>query len=148
MNLESKIQEDMKAALKAGDRETLQTLRGLLAQIKDERIKKRPNELSEEDVLAVIQRAVKRRKESIELYKQGNRQDLVDKEQKEMEILQKYLPQQLSRDEIIAIVNQVIDQVGATSVKDLGKVMGPVMKQVKGRADGKEVQQIVRERLS
>ena len=74
MNLESKIQEDMKAALKAGDRETLQTLRGLLAQIKDERIKKRPNELSEEDVLAVIQRAVKRRKESIELYKQGNRQ--------------------------------------------------------------------------
>ena len=147
MNLESKIQEDMKAALKAGDRETLQTLRGLLAQIKDERIKKRPNELSEEDVLAVIQRAVKRRKESIELYKQGNRQDLVDKEQKEMEILQKYLPQQLSRDEIIAIVNQVIDQVGATSVKDLGKVMGPVMKQVKGRADGKEVQQIVRERL-
>ncbi len=147
MNLESKIQEDMKAALKAGDRETLQTLRGLLAQIKDERIKKRPNELSEEDVLAVIQRAVKRRKESIELYKQGNRQDLVDKEQKEMEILQKYLPQQLSRDEIIAIVNQVIDQVGATSVKDLGKVMGPVMKQVKGRADGKDVQQIVRERL-
>ncbi len=148
MNLESKIQEDMKAALKAGDRETLQTLRGLLAQIKDERIKKRPNELSEEDVLAVIQRAVKRRKESIELYKQGNRQDLVDKEQKEMEILQKYLPQQLSRDEIIAIVNQVIEQVGATSVKDLGKVMGPVMKQVKGRADGKEIQQIVRERLS
>lgn len=148
MNLESKIQEDMKAALKAGDRAALETLRGLLAQIKDERIKKRPNELSEQDVLAVVQRAVKRRKESIEMYKQGNRQDLVDKEQKELELLQKYLPKQLSRDEIVKIVDQVIGQVGAASIKDLGKVMGPVMKQVQGRADGKEVQQIVRERLS
>ncbi len=148
MNLESKIQQDMKAALKAGDRTTLETLRGLLAQIKDERIKKRPAELSEDDILTVIQRAVKRRKESIELYRQGNRQDLVEKEQQELEILQKYLPEQLSRDEIMHIVNQVIEQVGATSIKDMGKVMGSVMKQVKGRADGKEIQQIVRERLS
>ncbi len=148
MNLESRIQQDMKAALKAGDRVTLETLRGLLAQIKDERIKKRPAELSEEDILSVVQRAVKRRKESIELYRQGNRSDLVEKEQKEMEILQKYLPQQLSRDEIIEIVNQVIEQVGATSLKDMGKVMGAVMKHVKGRADGKEIQQMVRERLS
>ncbi len=148
MNLESRIQEDMKAALRSGDRAALETLRGLLAQIKDERIKRRPKEMTDEDVLAVVQRAVKRRKESIDLYKQGNRQDLVEKEQKEMEILQKYLPEQLSRDEIIAIVNQVIEQVGASSIKDLGKVMGPVMKKVQGRADGKEIQQIVRERLS
>lgn len=148
MNLEKKVQEDMKASLKAGDRITLETLRGLLAQIKDERIKHRPNELTEEDVLAVVQRAVKRRKESIELYTQGKRQDLVEKEQKEMEILQRYLPEQLSRDEIISIVNQIIEQVGANSIKDLGKVMGPVMKKVKGRADGKEIQQMVRERLS
>lgn len=148
MNLESRIQEDMKAALRSGDRAALETLRGLLAQIKDERIKRRPKEMTDEDVLAVVQRAVKRRKESIELYKQGNRQDLVEKEQKEMEILQKYLPEQLSRDEIISIVNQVIEQVGASSIKDLGKVMGPVMKKVQGRADGKEIQQIVRERLS
>ena len=148
MNLEKKVQEDMKASLKAGDRATLETLRGLLAQIKDERIKYRPKELMEENVLAVIQRAVKRRKESIELYTQGKRQDLVEKEQKEMEILQRYLPEQLSRDEIISIVNQIIEQVGANSIKDLGKVMGPVMKKVKGRADGKEIQQMVRERLS
>ncbi len=148
MNLESRIQEDMKAALRSGDRAALETLRGLLAQIKDERIKRRPKEMTDEDVLAVVQRAVKRRKESIDLYKQGNRQDLVEKEQKEMEILQKYLPEQLSRDEIISIVNQVIEQVGASSIKDLGKVMGPVMKKVQGRADGKEIQQIVRERLS
>jgi uncharacterized protein YqeY len=147
-SLESKIQEDMKQALKAGDKARLETLRGLLAQIKDESIKKRPKELTDEDVLAVIRRGVKRRKESIELYKQGNRQDLVEKEQKELEVLQKYLPQQLSREEIEKIVNSVIEQVGATSIKDLGKVMGPVMKQLQGRADGKEVQQIVRERLS
>ena len=148
MNLESKIQEEMKAALKAGNRTKLETLRGLIAQIKDERIKKRPDELTENDVLTVIQRAVKRRKESIALYTQGNRKDLADKEQKELEILQQYLPKQLSRDEIIKSVNQVIEQVGATSVKDLGKVMGSVMKQLQGRADGKEVHQIVRERLS
>ncbi len=148
MNLESKIQEDMKAALKSGNRAALQTLRGLLAQIKDERIKKRPQELSDEDVLAVVRRAVKRRKEAIELYKQGNRQDLVEKEQNELELLQAYLPRPLSREEIIKIVDQVIGQVGAASIKDLGKVMGPVMKQLQGRADGKEVQQIVRERLS
>ncbi|NOX89298.1 MAG: GatB/YqeY domain-containing protein [Calditrichaeota bacterium] len=148
MNLESKIQEDLKTAMKAGDRFKVETLRGLMAQIKDERIKLRPKELTEDNVLAVIQRAVKRRKEAIELYKQGNRQDLADKEQKELQLLREYLPEQLSGQEVINIVNQVIEQVGATSVRDLGKVMGAVMKQVQGKADGKEVQQIVRERLT
>ncbi len=148
MNLESKIQEDLKTAMKAGDRFKVETLRGLMAQIKDERIKLRPKELTEDNVLAVIQRAVKRRKEAIELYKQGNRQDLADKEQKELELLREYLPEQLSGQEITNIVNQVIEQVGAASVRDLGKVMGAVMKQVQGKADGKEVQQIVRERLT
>ncbi len=148
MGLESKIQEELKLAMKSGDRFKVDTLRGLIAQIKDERIKLRPKELTEENILTVIQRAVKRRKEAIEMYKQGNRPDLVEKEEKELKILQTYLPEQLSSEELNKIIETVIDQVGAASIKDMGKVMGAVMKQVQGRADGKQVQQLVRERLS
>ncbi len=148
MNLEQKIQQDLKEAMKSGDRFKVDTLRGLIAQIKDERIKLRPKELEEKDVLTVLQRAVKRRKESIALYQQGNRQDLVDKEQKELEIIQEYLPEQMSKDEVLQLIDQSIAEVQAQSIKDMGKVMGNVMKKVQGRADGKEVQQLVRERLT
>ena len=147
MNLENKIQQDLKEAMKSGDRFKVDTLRGLIAQIKDEKIKLRPKELEEKDVLAVLNRAVKRRKEAIELYRQGNRQDLVDKEQKELEIIQQYLPESLSKEEILKFVEDAISEVQAASIKDMGKVMGVVMKKVQGRADGKEVQQLVRERL-
>ena len=148
MTLEQKIQQDLKEAMKSGDRFKVDTLRGLIAQIKDERIKLRPKELEEKDVLAVLQRAVKRRKEAISLYQQGNRQDLVDKEQKELEIIQQYLPEQMSKDEVLKLIEQAIAEVQAQSIKDMGKVMGSVMKKVQGRADGKEVQQLVRERLT
>lgn len=148
MTLEQKIQQDLKEAMKSGDRFKVDTLRGLIAQIKDERIKLRPKELEEKDVLAVLQRAVKRRKEAISLYQQGNRQDLVDKEQKELEIIQQYLPEQMSKDEVLKLIEQAIAEVQAQSIKDMGKVMGNVMKKVQGRADGKEVQQLVRERLT
>jgi len=147
MNLEQKIQQDLKTAMKSGDRFKVDTLRGLIAQIKDERIKLRPKELQEKDVLAVLQRAVKRRKEAIELYKQGNRADLVEKEQKELEIIRQYLPEPMSREEVLTLIDQAIAEVQAASIKDMGKVMGTVMKKVQGRADGKEVQQLVRERL-
>ena len=147
MNLEQKIQQDLKTAMKSGDRFKVDTLRGLIAQIKDERIKLRPKELQEKDVLAVLHRAVKRRKEAIELYKQGNRADLVEKEQKELEIIRQYLPEPMSREEVLTLINQAIAEVQAASIKDMGKVMGTVMKKVQGRADGKEVQQLVRERL-
>lgn len=148
MNLEQKIQQDLKEAMKSGDRFKVDTLRGLIAQIKDERIKLRPKELEEKDVLAVLQRAVKRRKEAISLYQQGNRQDLVDKEQRELEIIQQYLPEQMPKEEVLKLIDQAIAEVQAQSIKDLGKVMGSVMKKVQGRADGKEVQQLVRERLT
>ncbi len=148
MTLEQKIQQDLKEAMKSGDRFKVDTLRGLIAQIKDERIKLRPKELEEKDVLAVLQRAVKRRKEAISLYQQGNRQDLVDKEQKELEIIQQYLPEQMSKEEVLKLIEQAIAEVQAQSIKDMGKVMGSVMKKVQGRADGKEVQQLVRERLT
>ncbi len=147
MSLENKIQQDLKEAMKSGDRFKVQTLRGLMAQIKDERIKLRPKELQEKDILTVLQRAVKRRKEAIELYQQGNRPDLIEKEQKELEIIQQYLPEQLSKEELQQIISQTISEVHATSIKDMGKVMGAIMKKVQGRADGKEIQQLVRERL-
>ncbi|WP_456443026.1 GatB/YqeY domain-containing protein [Caldithrix abyssi] len=147
MNLENKILQDLKEAMKSGDRFKVETLRGLIAQIKDEKIKLRPKEIEEKDVLTVLNRAVKRRKEAIELYKQGDRPELAEKEQKELEIIQQYLPEQLSTDEIIKFIEQAIAEVQAASIKDMGKVMGAVMKKVQGKADGKEVQQLVRERL-
>ena len=149
MTLEERIQEDIKAALRGKEKTRLDTLRSLYAQVKDERIKLRPKrELTDEDVVRVIMSAVKKRKEAIELYRQGGRQDLVEKEQAELDVLQKYLPEQLSEQEVEKIVDEIIRQVGAASIKDLGKVMGPAMARLKGKADGKMVQSLVRERLT
>lgn len=149
MSIEQQINEDIKSALKAGRKDEVATFRTLMAQIKDERIKLRvKRELTEEDVVGVLLNAAKKRKESIEIYRQGNREDLVDKEEKELALLQKYLPIQLSEKEVSGIVNQIIQQINATSVKDLGRVMGMAMKELKGKADGQVVQNLVRDRLA
>jgi uncharacterized protein YqeY len=149
MNLEEQIKNDMTAALRAGSKFELDTLRTVFAQIKDERIRLRPKrELVEEDVVAVLLSAEKKRKEAIELYKQGNRPDLVDKEEKEIVIIRKYLPEQLSEESIREIIDDLIRQAGASSIKELGKVMGLAMTQLKGKADGKIVQNMVRDRLN
>ncbi len=149
MTLEEQIQADMRSALKEKRSHELATLRTLLAQIKDERIKLRPKrELSEEDVLQVIMSAVKKRRDSIDLYKRGNRPELAQKEQEEIEMIQKYLPAQLSEEEVTKIVNEVIAQTNAETIKDLGKVMGAAMGRLKGKTDGKVVQNIVRARLT
>ncbi len=149
MPLEEQIQADLKTAMKSGQKEKVTTLRSLMAQIKDERIKLRTKrEMAEEDVVKVVLTAVKKRKEAIELYKQGNREDLVKKEQDELEILQKYLPEQLSEEEIAKIIDKIITEVNASSIKDLGRVMGAAMGQLKGKADGKLVQNLVRQRLT
>lgn len=103
---------------------------------------------SEDDILAVLQKEVKQRKDSIEQFKAGNRQDLVDKETKELEILQTYLPAQMSKEEIRTIVKEAITQTEATSIADMGKVMGALMPKVKGRADGGLISKIVKEELS
>ncbi len=149
MPLEEQIQTDLKTAMKSGEKDTVTTLRSLLAQIKDERIKLRTKrEMTEDDVIKVVLSAVKKRKEAIELYKQGNREDLVKKEQDELTILQKYLPEQLSEEEITEIIDKIIAEVNASSIKDLGRVMGAAMGQLKGKADGKLVQNLVRQRLT
>lgn len=104
-------------------------------------------EASEEDVLSVLQKEIKQRRDSIEQFKAGGRQDLVDKETKELEILQKYLPAQMSEEEIRKLVVDAVKQTGASSPQDMGKVMGALMPKVKGKADGGIVSKIVREEL-
>ena len=147
MSLETKIQNDIKAALKAGQKAKLTTLRTTYSQIKDERIKYR-KELTDEDVIAVLMRGVKSRKDSIEMYKKGDRHDLVEAETAELEIIQSYLPEQMSEADVKKEIVSVIKTSGATDLKDLGKVMGAAMVRLKGKTDGKLVQQIVRSLLS
>jgi uncharacterized protein YqeY len=145
--LEQKIKEDLVNAMKAGRKEEVSTLRTVLAQTKNERISLR-RELEDEDITKVLMNAVKKRKDSIEMFKQGNRQDLVDKEEKEVSYIERYLPEQISDEEIAKVVDKIIAETGALSMKEIGKVMGPIMAQLKGKADGKKVQSIVRDRLS
>ena len=147
MSLENQIKSDMKDALKTGQKEKLNTLRSVFSQIKDEWIKKR-EDLTDSEVIGVLMRAVKSRKDSVEMYKKGNREDLVKKEQDELELIQTYLPEQMSEDDIKKEIASIVESVGASDIKDIGKVMGPVMAKLKGKADGKLVQQIARSLLS
>ena len=117
-----------------------------MAKLKDKKIEKR-DDLTEQEEIKVIQTLVKQRKESIELYEKGGRSELANAEKAEMEILNGYLPQMMSADDIKAIVQSVADEVGATSMADMGKVMPEVMKRGKGLIDGKSAQQFVREIL-
>jgi len=146
MTLFEQIQSDMYAAMKGGDKSKANTLRTTLAKLKDKKIEKR-DDLTEQEEIKVIQTLVKQRKESIELYEKGGRSELANAEKAEMEILNGYLPQMMSADDIKAIVQSVADEVGATSMADMGKVMPEVMKRGKGLIDGKSAQQFVREIL-
>jgi hypothetical protein len=146
MSYLERLTEDMKAALKAGDKDRLSVIRLLRGQIKDSAIDKR-TDLTEEEEIAVLANAQKKRRESIEAYTQAGRMDLVEKEQKELEVIQSYLPAQLSPEETAKIVDTAIQETGAQSMKDLGKVMSLVMAQVKGRADGRQVNELVRKKL-
>ena len=144
MSLFEKIQIDMYKAMKLGDKNKSATLRTALAKLKDKKIDKQ-DELSDNDEIKVLQMLVKQRKESIELYEKGDRPDLADLETKEMEILNNYLPKMMDENEIKNIVKTVIDEVGATSMADMGKIMPEVMKRGKGLIDGKSAQKFVNE---
>jgi uncharacterized protein YqeY len=137
----------MKAAMKAGDKVRLNTIRLLRSQLKDAQIAKR-GELSPEEEIAVLMNAAKKRREAIEAYQRSDRTDLLDAEEAELRVIQEYLPEQLSEEEIAAEVEKVIADVGAASMRDMGRVMKEAMSRLKGRADGKTVQQIVRQKLS
>ena len=144
MSLFEKIQIDMYKAMKLGNKNKSVTLRTALAKLKDKKIDKQ-DDLSENDEIKVLQKLVKQRKESIELYQKGGRPDLANLEKNEMEILKNYLPKMMDENEIKNIVKTVIDEVGATSMADMGKIMPEVMKRGKGLIDGKSAQKFVNE---
>ena len=136
----------MYTAMKAGEKESTNTLRITLAKLKDKQIEKR-DDITEEEVIKIIQTLVKQRKESIELYVQGGRNELADIEKNEIALLKKYLPQMISENDIKNIVETVINEVGATSMSDMGKIMPEVMKRGKGLIDGRIAQKFVQESL-
>lgn len=147
MSIEKKLMEDMKSAMKEQDKIRLETIRGVRAQLKNAQIEV-GRELTEEEVIQVLMNAAKKRKEAIEQYQALGREDRAATETQELKIIESYLPEQLSAEKIARIVDEVIREVNAGSMKDMGKVMGAIMPKVKGKADGKIVQQVVREKLS
>jgi uncharacterized protein len=146
MDLKERLTGDYRQAMKDGDKLKVSTIRLVLAEIKNAEIAKRA-ELDEDELLSVVSREARKRRESIEEFGKGGRQDLVDKEERELEMIEAYMPEQLSEDEVRRTVEQAIADVGATSASDLGKVMGVLMPRLKGKADGKKVNQMVRELL-
>ena len=146
MVLYEKIQSDMYTAMKAGEKEKASTLRTVLAKLKDKQIDAR-EPLSEKDEIKVLQTLVKQRKESIDLYQKGGRSELAEAESFELEIINAYLPEMMNEDDVRKLIEEIIEETGAQSMADLGKVMPQIMKQGKGLIDGKTAQRIVSEML-
>lgn len=147
MSLVKKIDQDIISALKNKDQFTVTVLRGLKSDLKYKQIEK-GDDLNDEDAIAVLSSAAKKRNESIEQFRKGGRDDLVDKESRELEIIKKYLPEQLSETKIRELVAVSIQETGADSPAKIGLVMKDLMPKVKGKADGKMVNRIVNEMLS
>ena len=148
MPLEDKISQDYIQAMKDKNSLKSSTLSFLRAQIKYVKIEKRVEKVEDVDVVAVIKKQIKQRQDSIAQFEQGARQDLADKEKAELVILKEYLPQEMSADSLRPVVDEVIKQTGAASVKDMGRVMKEVMVKVAGQADNKTVSDVVKEQLS
>ncbi|AUS09466.1 GatB/YqeY domain-containing protein [Laceyella sacchari] len=146
MSLSTQLDQDMKLALKNKDKGKLSTIRMLKAALKKVEIDKR-RPLTDDEILDVITKQVKQRRDSIAEYEKAGRDELAAKEKEEMVILESYLPEQLSEEEVRAIVAEAVKQVGASSKADMGKVMGAIMPKVKGRADGRLVNRLVSEAL-
>ncbi|HVL89173.1 MAG TPA: GatB/YqeY domain-containing protein [Actinomycetota bacterium] len=145
--LRDRIGEDLKDAMKARDQVRVATLRMLIAAVKNAQVEKM-HELDDDEVIEVATREAKRRKESIEAFRSGGRDDLVTKEEAELAVLQQYLPEQLGDDELAALVDDAIAETGATGPKEMGAVMKALMPKVRGRADGAAVSAMVKQRLS
>jgi uncharacterized protein len=147
VTLESRLGQDLKRALKAGDKTRLSVLRMAIAAVKNRKIEIRTDPLDDDAVTAILQKTVKQHKESIEKFRLGGREDLVSKETEEMGILEEYLPEQLSPEALSVIVDEAIERVGAMSPGGMGAVIKEVMTLVKGRADGRAVSSMVKEKL-
>ena len=147
MNLEERLVEEMKQAMKSNDKLRLSTIRMIRSGLKNKEIELR-KKLEDEDIVKVIQVMVRKGEESVEQFQAGGRMDLVEKEKSEIEILKSFLPQSLSQEEILKIIEQSIQETQASSPKDIGKVMKSVIPKIGGKADGKLINQLVKERLS
>ncbi len=147
MGLEERLVEEMKQAMKSNDKGKLSTIRMIRSTVQNKEIELR-KPLDDDGILRVIQGMVKKSEESIEQFKVGGRMDLVEKEMKEIETMKSFLPQPLSREEVLKIIDQTIEETKASSLKDLGKVMKSIMPKLGGKVDGTLVNQLVKERLS
>ena len=145
--LKQKLTDDLKQAMREGDTVKRSVIRLTMAAIKNAEIAKQ-KALEDSDILGVIAKEVRQRKESIEAFKQGSRNDLAAKEEAEMAVLEQYLPKQMTREEIIAEARKVIAEVGAQGISDKGKVMPQLIARLKGKADGREINEVVTELLS
>ena len=147
MALTEKINDDLKAAMKSGDSIKLNTIRSIRSKIIELSKRGTGSSITPEDELAILLSEAKKRKEAIEMYQKGGRTDLSDQEQHELEIINGYLPEQTSREEARDRVIKIIKEIGAVSAKDFGKVMPAAMKELKGKIDGKVVQELVKQQL-
>ena len=147
MPLINQIKEDIKTSLRAGDRLKVSTLRMLVAAVQQKEIDTR-KDVSEDEVILIIQKQVQQRDEAATQFKEANRQDLFEKESEEAEILKKYLPEKLSQEETNQIIEEIINSIGATSVKDMGQVMSQLKEKAAGKIDMKIASNTVREKLS
>ena len=145
MKLEDQLNNDIKEAMKAKARVRLEALRGIKKEIIEAKTAKGAgDEVSDDDIIRIIQKMVKQRKDAAELFKSQNREDLAEKEMEEIEAIKDYLPAQLSKEELETAVKAIIEKVGATSMKEMGKVMGMASKELAGRAEGKEISAMVK----
>ncbi len=147
MSLKDTLSKEIISATKSGDKIRLETIRGLRALLFEKEIEKRPNPITSDDEMGVLISSAKKRKESIEMYEKGGRIELAEKEKSELKIIEEFLPKQLRPDEVEAIIKRIVFESGANSLKDFGKVMPNVMKELKGKADGKLISDTVKKLL-
>nr|WP_290224416.1 GatB/YqeY domain-containing protein [Trichocoleus desertorum] len=151
MSLKDRIGKDIKAAMKSKEKVRLETIRSIKKALLEKEVSLRPTgqtELTEAQEMELVLQQAKQRRDSIEQYQQAGRTDLAEQEAQELAILETYLPTQLSDDELSQAIDEIITEVGATSPKDLGKVMGAAMQRLKGQADGKKIQELVKAKLN
>jgi hypothetical protein len=148
MSLRERIDADIKTAMKSKEKVRLETVRSIKKVLLEKEVSARPATLTESQELEVLVQIAKQRRDSIEQYHKAGRDDLADQEAAELAIVEEYLPAQMSDEEVSAILDEIIVSVGATSAKEMGKVMGAAMQQLKGKADGKKIQDMVKAKLN
>lgn len=148
MNLEEKVMQELKTAMKAKDQASMRGLRAIKDAILKFKTSGTGEKLTDENELKLLQKLVKQRRDSLEIFEQQNREDLARIEREEIEVIERFLPKQLSEEELQSEIRQIIDEVGATSMKDMGKVMGVATKKLAGKAEGKAISETVKAILS